>query len=86
MVVWKVPTFPFHVLQIMILSVQKQIRYFTLVFWQTNKTKTMFIQMIQSPYKMIYKLIMLSEKQQIWEIWLSAKNLTHSKSMGIWIT
>ena len=32
---------------------------------------------------MIYKLIMLSEKQQIWRIWLSAKNLTHSKSMGI---
>ena len=32
---------------------------------------------------MIYKLIMLSEKQQIWGIWLSAKNLTHSKSMGI---
>ena len=26
---------------------------------------------------------MLSEKQQIWGIWLSAKNLTHSKSMGI---
>ena len=70
----------------MILSVQKQIRYFTLVFWQTNKTKTMFIQMIQSPQKMIYKLIMLSEKQQICEIWLSAKNLTHSKSMGILVT
>ena len=66
-----------------ILSVQKQIRYFTLVFWQTNKTKTMVIQMIQSPYMMIYKLIMLSEKQQKWGIWLSAKNLTHSKSMGI---
>ena len=32
---------------------------------------------------MIYKLIMLSEKQQIWGIWLSAKTLTHSKSMGI---
>ena len=32
---------------------------------------------------MIYKLIMLSEKQQIWGIWLSAKNLTHSKLMGI---
>ena len=32
---------------------------------------------------MIYKLIMHSEKQQIWGIWLSAKNLTHSKSMGI---
>ena len=32
---------------------------------------------------MIYKLIMLSEKQQIWGIWLSAKNLIHSKSMGI---
>ena len=32
---------------------------------------------------MIYKLIMLSEKQQKWGIWLSAKNLTHSKSMGI---
>ena len=32
---------------------------------------------------MLYKLIMLSEKQQIWRIWLSAKNLTHSKSMGI---
>ena len=32
---------------------------------------------------MIYKLIMLSEKQQKWEIWLSAKNLTHSKSVGI---
>ena len=32
---------------------------------------------------MIYKLIMLSEKQQIWEIWLSAKNLTHSKPVGI---
>ena len=32
---------------------------------------------------MIYKLIMLSEKQQIWGIWLSAENLTHSKSMGI---
>ena len=26
---------------------------------------------------------MLSEKQQIWGIWLSAKNLTQSKSMGI---
>ena len=26
---------------------------------------------------------MLSEKQQKWGIWLSAKNLTHSKSMGI---
>ena len=43
----------------------------------------MFIQIIQSPLKMIYKLIMLSEKQQIWGIWLSAINLTHSKSMGI---
>ena len=32
---------------------------------------------------MIYKLIMLSEKQQTWGIWLSTKNLTHSKSMGI---
>ena len=32
---------------------------------------------------MIYKLIMLSEKQQIWGIWLCTKNLTHSKSMGI---
>ena len=32
---------------------------------------------------MISKLIMLSAKQQIWRIWLSAKNLTHSKSMGI---
>ena len=31
---------------------------------------------------MIYKLIMLSEKQQKWEIWLSAINLTRSKSMG----
>ena len=26
---------------------------------------------------------MLSEKQQIWGIWVSAKNLTHSKSLGI---
>ena len=26
---------------------------------------------------------MLSEKQQIWGTWLSAKNLTHGKSMGI---
>ena len=32
---------------------------------------------------MIYKLIMLSEKQQKWGTWLSAKNLTHSKSMRI---
>ena len=32
---------------------------------------------------MIYKLIMLSEKQQKWGIWLSAKTLIQSKSMGI---
>ena len=32
---------------------------------------------------MIYKSIMLSQKQQIWGIWQSAKNFTHSKSMGI---
>ena len=42
----------------------------------------MFIQMIQRAEKMIYKLIMFSEKQQFGGIWLSAKNLTHSKSMG----
>ena len=32
---------------------------------------------------MIYKLIMFSEKHQIWEIWLRTKNLTHSKSMFV---